>query len=77
MNEDIQNLVNECAAKIGEHCDTVLILANHSESDDVSHFTDGYSAGAGDFYGRVGMAEIYVVKSKAVAAARAVSEDTE
>lgn len=74
--EEVQALINECASKIGEHCDGVLILANHSEADDEGHFTDGYSGGAGDFYSRVGMALIYLEKNKALARSRAVNLDT-
>lgn len=76
MNEEINKLVNECAAKIGEHCDSVLILATQSERDDESHFTDGYSAGTGDFYSRIGMAIIYLEKNKSIAGARAIVSDT-
>lgn len=73
--EQIQKIIDGCAAQIGEHCDAVLILATQSESDDKGHFTDGYSAGMGDFYSRVGMATIYLEKNKAVAAARAAKSD--
>jgi hypothetical protein len=75
MSAEIQKLVNDCASQIGEHCDTVLILATQNESDGEGHFTDGYTGGAGDFYARVGMAMIYLEKNKAVARARAVAGD--
>lgn len=73
---NIQKLADECASKLGEHCDTVLILATQSEADGEGHFTDGYTAAVGDFYSRVGMALIYLEKNKAVARARAVALDS-
>ena len=77
MEPEIKKLMAECAAKLGEHCGTVLILATVSECDDKGHFTDGYSEGVGDFYSRIGMATIYLEKNKAIARNRAMKEDSE
>lgn len=77
MEEQIKKLMAECAAKLGEHCGTVLILATVSECDDKGHFTDGYSEGVGDFYSRIGMATIYLEKNKAIARARAAASDAQ
>lgn len=73
-NEELQKVLDENAAKLGEHFSSVLILASRTDTDAESHFTDGFKAGTGDFYSRRGMADVYLKKCDAEILARLIKE---
>lgn len=49
--DEINALIDEYAAKLAEHCDSVRILATRTEGPD----TEGFSRGRGDWYAQAGM----------------------
>lgn len=73
-NDELQTLLNESCAKLGEHFSSVLILASIADTDKEGHYTDGFKAGTGDFYSRRGLAQVYLEKEWAQMIARSLKE---
>lgn len=55
--KELQNILNNAASTLGEHFGSVLILVSRTDTDDISHFTDGMTGCAGDWYAQQGMAK--------------------
>lgn len=55
-HEELIALIEEAAAKLGEHCNSVQILVTVSENGG----TSGIKRGVGDWYARQGMAHEFI-----------------
>ena len=59
--KDAKKIIDDAAAKLSEHFDSVLILASWEEPDS----THRVQSGTGNFYARIGMATEFLQEDKA------------
>jgi hypothetical protein len=59
--EEAENMLEECAAKIGEHFEAVQIMATWTEAGICRHA----KRGVGNWYARMGMAHEFIETNKA------------
>jgi len=76
-SDETQQILDDAAAKLGEHFSTVLILASKTDADGVGNYTEGLTAATGDFYARQGLAMAYVEKYRAEILARMMKQEEE
>ena len=68
--------VRECARALGEHCDTVHIVASRHEPE-TENGTVHTSFGLGNYYARVGQMREFLVKEDAISRAQALAGSDE
>jgi hypothetical protein len=66
-------LVDEAAAKLAEHFDSVIILASSTEE----RITRMWKAGRGDWYSQQGMAQEFITRDQASVFAEAQHSEPE
>lgn len=56
MKDDIEKMILEFLAKLGEHCDSIQVMASWNEDG----ATQCFKLGSGNWYARQGMAQDFI-----------------